>query len=112
MTTPREALIRAITNYCVHTGKPIDGDVGCGDCAEIVDDCLTALAPWVMEWRLIAEHDGTNKHVLGIDASGLICETWFFKASSRTQDWLKVHNNKAWKPTHFMPLPKPPQVTP
>jgi hypothetical protein len=41
----RKALIGAVTNYCCHTGSPRNDDVGCYDCAKIVNEAFEALRP-------------------------------------------------------------------
>jgi hypothetical protein len=116
-TTPREALTGAITNYCTHTGKPTECDVGCGDCAEIVDDCRTALAPFMQEWRPISEAP-KGKIILTFGIVDAETGNWHVKTScwrEKRDDRDLESNWEGWPiyqmPSHFMPLPKPPQVT-
>jgi hypothetical protein len=106
-TTPREALIGAITNYCTHTGKPTECDVGCGDCAEIVDDCRTALAPFMQEWRT-DEPPKNGRYIIVWDAvhGGTV------RVSFSDDEWVSEFQQWSGRFKHWMPDIKPPQVTP
>jgi hypothetical protein len=59
-------------------------------------------------WQPINTAPTDMTEVIGINERGRVYRTWFFAPSSQTRDWLRVPGNAPWRPTHWMPLPKPP----
>jgi hypothetical protein len=109
VTTPREALAPFIRTKNERSGslKSVLTALVADPSASITD-ILTALAPWVMEWRPIEECDAEPsefKHWIGFDGYNV-------REMKRWSGGWSFEGGNAFNPTHFMPLPNPPQVTP
>ncbi|MFT8718772.1 hypothetical protein [Acetobacter sp.] len=97
MTPTPEMIEAAARAICVNNGADPDGndsdiqsDMGAnwraysGDAREALKAALAAM------WRPIGEHDGTTKHVIGMDKEGNVCSMWYFAPSSLTRNWWRV----------------------
>lgn len=63
----------------------------------------------LVEWRPIETAPKLGRHIQGWDGQ-TICRTWYDPVENC---WFAVQANRApyeWHPTHWLPLPNPPEV--
>ena len=61
-----------------------------------------------MKWQPIETAPKNQTEVLGYMGPKIFGLVWYFAPSSTTFGWLDA-NGKACRPTHWMPLPAPPE---